>query len=217
MCSAWASTCCTSRRSTRSAAAAARAATTRSTPRPDDVGSPWAIGAAEGGHKAILTELGTLADFQRLVERAAEHGIEIALDIAFQCAPDHPWVTRASGVVPQARRRHHPVRREPAQEVPGHLPVRLRDATTGARCGRRWPACSSTGSSRACASSASTTRTPRPSRSGNGRSPTCARRYPDVIFLSEAFTRPKVMHRLAKVGLQPVLHLLHLAQHQAAS
>ncbi|MDH4053098.1 MAG: DUF3416 domain-containing protein, partial [Rubrivivax sp.] len=60
---------------------------------PDDVGSPWAIGAAEGGHEAILGDLGSLADFRRLVERAQDHGIEIALDIAFQCAPDHPWVS----------------------------------------------------------------------------------------------------------------------------
>jgi starch synthase (maltosyl-transferring) len=60
--------------------------------RPDDVGSPWAIGAAEGGHKDILPELGTLADFRQLVQKAKEHGIEIALDIALQCAPDHPYV-----------------------------------------------------------------------------------------------------------------------------
>ena len=57
-----------------------------------DVGSPWAIGAAEGGHKSILPELGTLEDFRRLVKRAAELGIQIALDIAFQAAPDHPYV-----------------------------------------------------------------------------------------------------------------------------
>jgi starch synthase (maltosyl-transferring) len=59
---------------------------------PDDPGSPWAIGAAEGGHKAIHPELGTLEDFRHLVAAAAQHGIELALDIAFQCAPDHPYV-----------------------------------------------------------------------------------------------------------------------------
>ncbi len=58
---------------------------------PDDPGSPWAIGAAEGGHTAIHPELGTLEDFRHLVRRAGEHGIEMALDIAFQCSPDHPW------------------------------------------------------------------------------------------------------------------------------
>jgi starch synthase (maltosyl-transferring) len=58
----------------------------------DDVGSPWAIGAEEGGHRSIHPELGTLADFASFVEKAAAHGIEIALDIAFQCAHDHPYI-----------------------------------------------------------------------------------------------------------------------------
>jgi starch synthase (maltosyl-transferring) len=57
-----------------------------------DVGSPWAIGAAEGGHTAVLPELGTLADFESLVAAAAANQLELALDIAFQCSPDHPWV-----------------------------------------------------------------------------------------------------------------------------
>ncbi|MBV9767129.1 MAG: DUF3416 domain-containing protein, partial [Acidobacteriaceae bacterium] len=61
-------------------------------PEPGDVGSPWAIGAAEGGHKAIHPELGTLADFKSLVKRASELGMQIALDIAFQASPDHPYV-----------------------------------------------------------------------------------------------------------------------------
>ncbi len=60
---------------------------------PDDVGSPWAIGAREGGHSAVHPELGTLEDFRHLVGRAAEHGLEVALDLAFQVSPDHPWVT----------------------------------------------------------------------------------------------------------------------------
>ncbi|MCH5375838.1 MAG: DUF3416 domain-containing protein, partial [Planctomycetes bacterium] len=59
---------------------------------PDDPGSPWAIGAAEGGHKSIHPDLGTLDDFRWLVEVAHQHGVEIALDIAFQCSPDHPYV-----------------------------------------------------------------------------------------------------------------------------
>lgn len=57
-----------------------------------DVGSPWAIGAAEGGHKAIHPQLGTLDDFRRLVTKARELGIDVALDIAFQCSPDHPYM-----------------------------------------------------------------------------------------------------------------------------
>jgi len=62
------------------------------TPGPDDVGSPWAIGANEGGHKSILAELGTLDDFKQLLQQSQQHNLEVAIDIAFQCAPDHPWV-----------------------------------------------------------------------------------------------------------------------------
>lgn len=62
------------------------------TAEPGDVGSPWAIGAAEGGHKAIHPELGTIEDFRVLVTKARELGIDLALDIAYQCAPDHPYV-----------------------------------------------------------------------------------------------------------------------------
>jgi starch synthase (maltosyl-transferring) len=58
-----------------------------------DVGSPWAIGSPAGGHEAIAPELGTLADFERLVAEATRRGIDIAIDLAFQCSPDHPWVT----------------------------------------------------------------------------------------------------------------------------
>ena len=61
-------------------------------PSSDDVGSPWAIGSDEGGHKSIHPDLGTLEDFRNLVRRAKEHGLEIALDIAYQCTPDHPYV-----------------------------------------------------------------------------------------------------------------------------
>ncbi|MGE0352700.1 MAG: alpha-1,4-glucan--maltose-1-phosphate maltosyltransferase [Gemmatimonadales bacterium] len=60
---------------------------------PGDPGSPWGIGSAEGGHDAVHPELGTLEDFDRLVTAAGSHDLEIALDIAFQCTPDHPWVT----------------------------------------------------------------------------------------------------------------------------
>jgi starch synthase (maltosyl-transferring) len=59
---------------------------------PGDEGSPWAVGSSEGGHTAIHKKLGTLKDFEALVKAAKGHGIEIALDIAFQCSPDHPWV-----------------------------------------------------------------------------------------------------------------------------
>ena len=61
---------------------------------PDDPGSPWAIGAEEGGHTAVNPELGTIEDFERLVAAAREQGIEIALDYAIQCSPDHPWLKK---------------------------------------------------------------------------------------------------------------------------
>ena len=60
---------------------------------PDDPGSPWAIGGADGGHTAVHPDLGTLDDVRDLAAAAAENGIELALDLAFQCSPDHPWVT----------------------------------------------------------------------------------------------------------------------------
>ena len=62
------------------------------TAEPDDVGSPWAIGAAEGGHDAVHPDLGTIADFEHMVATARNLGIEIALDLALQCSPDHPYV-----------------------------------------------------------------------------------------------------------------------------
>ncbi|NDV62587.1 alpha-1,4-glucan--maltose-1-phosphate maltosyltransferase [Puniceicoccales bacterium CK1056] len=59
---------------------------------PEDVGSPWAIGSSQGGHKSLHPELGSMEDFKDLIEAADKHGLEVALDIAFQCAPDHPYV-----------------------------------------------------------------------------------------------------------------------------
>src|SRR6202034_3512255 len=61
-------------------------------PQPTDFGSPWAIGSSEGGHKSIHPNLGTLADFKHFVSAAEKLGLEVAIDIAFQCAPDHPYV-----------------------------------------------------------------------------------------------------------------------------
>ena len=97
----------------------------------------------------------------------SELGLEVALDLALQSAPDHPWVTSAPGVVHHPGRRHDRLRREPAEEVPGHLPAQLRQRPRGhlrARC------CGSSGSGcrTACGSSASTTRTPSRWRSGSG-------------------------------------------------
>ncbi|MDX2872138.1 alpha-amylase family glycosyl hydrolase, partial [Streptomyces scabiei] len=63
-------------------------------PTPDDVGVPWAIGSPEGGHDAVHPDLGTLDDFDHFITRARSLGMEIALDFALQCSPDHPWVSK---------------------------------------------------------------------------------------------------------------------------
>ena len=142
----WASTCSTCRRSIRSAASRRKGRNNALDAAPDDVGSPWAIGArgrAQGDPPASSARSRTSAAW---CAAAGEHGLEIALDIAFQCAPDHPYVARAPGVVPRAARRHDPVRREPAEEVPGHLSVRLRDRRLAGAVGRAERACSSSGS-----------------------------------------------------------------------
>ncbi len=83
---------CTCRPSIPSAAPFARGATTRSRAAPGDPGSPWAIGGEEGGHTAVHPQLGTLEDFDRFVEAAERLGLEVALDFAIQCSPDHPYV-----------------------------------------------------------------------------------------------------------------------------
>src|SRR5262249_18743272 len=65
----------------------------RVTCEPGEPGSPWAIGSPAGGHTAIDPELGTMADFERLVTTARDAGIEVAIDLAYQASPDHPWLT----------------------------------------------------------------------------------------------------------------------------
>ena len=147
-----ASTSSTSRRSTRSARRTARARTTPSPPAPDDVGSPWAIGAADGGHDAVHPQLGTHDDVAALVAAATDVGLEVALDIAFQCSPDHPWVADPPRLVPRPPRRVHRLRREPAEALPGHRPAGLRHAGVVVAVGRRWPRRSASGAASACAS-----------------------------------------------------------------
>ena len=124
----WASTSSTCRRSTRSASVTARARTTPSPPGPDDVGV--ALGhrlARTAGTTRSHPDLGTIDDFDALRGAGArELGLEVALDFALQCSPDHPWVTRAPRVVHHRARRHDRLRGEPAEEVPGHLPDQLR-------------------------------------------------------------------------------------------
>ena len=135
---------------------------------PGDPGSPWAIGGPEGGHTAVHPELGTLEDFRRLVKAAQGLGMEIALDFAIQCSPDHPWVRehpewfyqRPDGTIKYAE--------NPPKKYQDIYPINFATARPGNRSGRRcWASCAS-GSTRACAPSGWTTRTPSRSTSGPG-------------------------------------------------
>ena len=164
-----------------------------------DVGSPWAIGAAAGGHKAVLRELGTLADFQRLVAKAADQGIEIALDIAYQCSPDHPYVkehpewfrARPDGTIQYAE--------NPPKKYQDIYPFDFESADWRAL----WEELESV-------MLFWIEQGVRIFRVDNPHTKPFAfwewvlddikRQHPDVLFLSEAFTRPKVMYRLAKLG-----------------
>ena len=117
---------------------------------PDDPGSPYAIGAQEGGHDAVHPELGTMDDVRALCATAREHGMDVALDLALNSSPDHPWLKRAPGVVPAAPRRHAQVRREPAQALPGHLQLQLGHARLARAVAGDGATSSSTGSTPAC-------------------------------------------------------------------
>jgi starch synthase (maltosyl-transferring) len=164
-----------------------------------DLGSPWGIGAAEGGHTAIHPDLGTLADFQAFCARAAELGLEVALDIAFQCAPDHPWVTehpqwfrhRPDGTIQYAE--------NPPKKYQDIYPIdfetsdweALWDALAGVV--RHWI---DAGVRVFRVDNPHT----KPFRFWEWLIGSIHAEHPDVIFLSEAFTRPKVMYQLAKLG-----------------
>ncbi|MGQ3300195.1 alpha-1,4-glucan--maltose-1-phosphate maltosyltransferase [Reyranella sp.] len=170
------------------------------TPGPDDVGSPYAIGSAEGGHDAIHAQLGTPEDFRRLVAAARENGLEIALDFAIQCSPDHPWLRehpewfkrRPDGTIKYAE--NPPKKYEDIVNVDfyakGAIPslwLALRDVVLhwveeGVRIFR-----------------VDNPHT-KPLPFWHWMIGDIRGRHPDVMFLSEAFTRPKMMYRLAKVG-----------------
>jgi starch synthase (maltosyl-transferring) len=134
---------------------------------PGDPGSPWAIGAAEGGHTAVHPALGTLQDFDDLIARAHELGLEIALDLALQCSPDHPYVRehpqwfrhRPDGTIQYAE--------NPPKKYQDIFPLDFECEDWRALWAELRRSCCS-GSNAASTSSASTTRTPSPSRSGNG-------------------------------------------------
>lgn len=167
---------------------------------PEDPGSPYAIGSSDGGHDAIHRELGTLDDFLRLRDAAAAHGLELALDFAIQCSPDHPWLAEHPGWFawrPDGSLRYAenpPKKYEDivnvdffADEAIPELWIALRDIVL------YW-----------VQQGVHVFRVDNPHTKpfpfwewmiAGVRS-----RHPQVIFLSEAFTRPKPMYRLAKLG-----------------
>ena len=183
---------------------------------PHDPGSPWAIGAKEGGHDAIHPDLGTFEDFDAFVARAGELGLEVALDLALQAAPDHPWVAEPPGMVHHPRGRQHRLRGEPAEEVPGHLPAQLRQRPRRACPTRSCGSCCS-------GSSHGVQDLPRgqpahqagvvlgmADRQGQQEAP--RRRLP------RRGVHPPGHDARARPGRLPaVLHLLHLAEHQGGA
>jgi starch synthase (maltosyl-transferring) len=170
------------------------------TSRPDDVGSPYAIGSREGGHDAIHPELGSLDDFRQLRDAAHQYGLELALDFAIQCSPDHPWIKehpewfdwRPDGSLRYAE--NPPKKYEDIVNVDFYAPAAipglwyaLRNvvlfwAAEGIRIFR-----------------VDNPHT-KPLPFWDWMIADVRSRYADVIFLSEAFTRPKMMYRLAKGG-----------------
>jgi len=169
------------------------------TAKPDDPGTPWAIGSEEGGHKAVHPQLGTLDDFRKFIGKAREYGIEVALDLAFQCSPDHPYVKehpewfrwRPDGTVqyaenpPKKYQDIYPLEFE--AENWRELWEELRSVVLfwieqGVRIFR-----------------VDNPHT-KPFAFWEWLINEVKADYPDLIFLSEAFTRPKVMYQLAKLG-----------------
>jgi starch synthase (maltosyl-transferring) len=166
---------------------------------PRDPGSPWAIGSEEGGHKSVHPELGTLKDFDHFVAKVRGHGMEVALDLAYQCSPDHPYVRenpqwfkhRPDGSIKYAE--------NPPKKYQDIYPLdfecedwrnlweELKDIVLfwidhGIRIFR-----------------VDNPHT-KPFRFWQWMIETVREQHPDIIFLSEAFTRPKVMQYLAKIG-----------------
>ncbi len=139
------------------------------TPAEGDPGSPYAIGSSEGGHDALHPELGTLEDFKHLVAAAADHGLEIAIDFAIQCSPDHPWLKQHRGWFDWRPDGSIKYAENPPKKVPGHRQRRLlrrgRDPRPVGGAGRSRDVLDGGRASAACAW---TTRTPSRSHSGSG-------------------------------------------------
>ena len=166
----------------------------------DDPGSPYAIGAAEGGHEAIHPELGSFEDFERLVQAARAHGLEIALDFAIQCSPDHPWLKqhpgwfawRPDGSMKYAE--NPPKKYQDIVNVDFYGP----DAVPGLWTSLRDIVLLWVGHGVKIFRVDNPHTKPLPFWEWMIRE--VRERQPDVIFLAEAFTRPTMMYRLGKIG-----------------
>ncbi len=166
---------------------------------PGEPGSPWAIGSAEGGHKAIHAELGTLKDYQNLIKKAKTYDIEIALDLAFQCAPDHPYIKRhpdwflwrPDGTIMYAE--------NPPKKYQDIVPINFESDDWE----NLWNELKSV-ILYWCKAGVSIFRVDNPHTKPfhfwEWVIAEVQKEYPDTIFLAEAFTRPKVMAELAKGG-----------------
>jgi len=165
---------------------------------PDDPGSPWAIGSPAGGHDAVHPDLGTLADFDAFAARAHELGLEVALDLALQASPDHPWVakhpewftTRADGTIAYAE--------NPPKKYQDIYPLNFDNDPEGIyaevlRVVRHW-----------IGHGVTIFRVDNPHTKPlpfwDRLLAEVAATDPQVLFLAEAFTRPAMMHTLAKIG-----------------
>jgi starch synthase (maltosyl-transferring) len=168
------------------------------TPGPDDPGSPWAIGSRHGGHDAIHPDLGTLEDFDDFVARARDLGMEVALDLALQCAPDHPWAkehpewftVKSDGSIAYAE--------NPPKKYQDIYPVNFDRDPEGIyaevlRVVRHW---SSHGVRIFRVDNPHT----KPVAFWERLIAEVKSTEPDVLFLAEAFTRPAMMHTLGKIG-----------------
>ncbi|MDY7104186.1 MAG: alpha-1,4-glucan--maltose-1-phosphate maltosyltransferase [Actinomycetota bacterium] len=169
---------------------------------PDDPGSPWAIGGAEGGHLAIHPELGDHGDFVRLVDETRARGMEIALDYALQCSPDHPWVHAHPEWFTQLPDGSIRYAENPPKKYQDIYPINFWPERETDRIAL-WHACKEI-LDHWIAAGVRVFRVDNPHTKplafwewviGEVRAS-----HPDVLFLAEAFTRPKMMAKLAEVG-----------------
>ena len=169
------------------------------TPGPGDPGSPWAIGSKEGGHKAVHPDLGTLDDFDKLVAKAKSLDLEIALDIAFQCSPDHPYVKdhpqwfkhRPDGTIKYAE--------NPPKKYQDIYPIDFESEDWEALYNELRDVFLFWIDHGVTIFRVDNPHT-KPFRFWDWVIGQVMDRHPETIFLAEAFTRPKIMHRLAKGG-----------------